>query len=64
MKNLLSLCHLIQTILLNLLRKYEIYEKHFFELNMLIWGFSHLNMIHFLDCNCVFVVITPFIFIL
>ena len=34
-------------------------KKHCFKLNtcMLIFGFSPLNMIHFLDCNCVFVVI-------
>ena len=57
MKNLLPLCHLIQTILLNLLRKYGIYEKHYFKLSMLIFVFFPLNMIHFLHCNYVIVVI-------
>ena len=60
-KFLAFLCHLIQTILLNLLRKYGIYEKHCFKLSILIFGFSTLNMTYFLDCNCVFVIITFFI---
>ena len=35
----------------------EYMKKHCFKLSMLIFGFSPLNMIHFLDCNCAFVVI-------
>ena len=35
----------------------EYTTKHCFKLSLLVFGFSPLNMIHFLDCNCVFVVI-------
>ena len=37
-------------------------EKYYFNLSMLIFGFSSLNMIHFLDCNSVFVVNIIFLF--
>ena len=39
----------------------EYTKKYCLNLSMLIFGFSSLKMIHFLDCNCVFVVIIFFI---